>query len=68
MPRICFTSNLKRHVECPDRDVEGEAVRATLEAAFAQNPSLKSDIIDDQGNHWAKAASILPPINSVSFF
>lgn len=48
MPRISFTENLKRHVPCPPQEVEGDTVRAVLEAAFAGNPPLRDYIVDDQ--------------------
>ena len=48
MPRVSFTENLKRHVDCPPRDVEAATVRAALEAVFAENPRLGNYIFDDQ--------------------
>ena len=49
MPRVLFTPNLKRHVECPDVQVAGENVREALDAVFAQHPALRGYVIDDQG-------------------
>ncbi len=49
MPRVSFTGNLGRHLVCPPQTVEGATVRATLEAVFAQNPRLRSYLLDDQG-------------------
>ena len=49
MPQISFTENLKRHIECPPVAVPGVTVREVLEAVFADNPMLKSYILDDQG-------------------
>jgi len=49
MPRISFTSNLQRHVECPVVRTGGATVRAALDEVFAANPRLRSYILDDQG-------------------
>jgi molybdopterin synthase sulfur carrier subunit len=49
MPRVLFTPNLKRHVDCPDTKVEGKNVRDALEAVFAQHPALRGYVVDDQG-------------------
>ena len=49
MPQISFTENLKRHIECPAVAVPGSTVREVLDAVFADNPMLKSYILDDQG-------------------
>jgi len=46
---IAFTPNLERHVECPPRAVEGDSVRAVLDAVFAMNPRLRGYVLDDQG-------------------
>ena len=48
MPRVNFTENLKRHIDCPPREVSGATVRAALAAVFAENPRLGSYILDDQ--------------------
>ena len=48
MPKVSFTENLRRHVECPPQTVPGSTVREALEAVFAQNPQLKSYIVDEQ--------------------
>lgn len=49
MGRIAFTSNLQRHVPCPPAGVRGATVREVLEHVFADNPLLRSYILDDQG-------------------
>jgi molybdopterin converting factor small subunit len=49
MPRVAFTQNLRRHVACPDAEVEGATVRAVLDAVFAGNPPLRGYVLDDQG-------------------
>ena len=49
MPRISFTANLRRHLECPTEQVPGGTVREALEAVFAGNPRLRGYVLDDQG-------------------
>lgn len=49
MPRVSFTPNLRRHVDCPTADVPGRTVREALDAVFAQNPRLRGYVLDDQG-------------------
>ena len=48
MALVNFTENLRRHVECPPAEVPAATVREALEAVFAENPQLKSYIVDDQ--------------------
>lgn len=49
MARVAFTGNLKRHVDCPTAKVAGATVGAVLENLFAENPRLRSYVVDDQG-------------------
>jgi molybdopterin synthase sulfur carrier subunit len=49
MPRVAFTPNLRRHVDCPDVDAAGDTVRRVLDAVFAVNPRLRGYVLDDQG-------------------
>jgi sulfur-carrier protein len=49
MATVHFTSNLRRHVDCPSVESTGTTVRAVLEGAFATNPRLRSYVLDDQG-------------------
>jgi molybdopterin converting factor small subunit len=49
MGRISFTSNLQRHVSCPTVAACGRTVREALDAIFADNPQLRSYLLDDQG-------------------
>lgn len=49
MPRVIFTENLKRHIDCPPADVEGQTVHDALHAVFALNPKLAHYVVDDQG-------------------
>ena len=41
MPRVVFTSNLQRHVACPESDVAGETVAQALTAVFALAPQVR---------------------------
>lgn len=49
MPVIAFTPNLKRHLDTPEVVVPSGTVAAALETVFAQNPRLRSYIVDEQG-------------------
>jgi molybdopterin converting factor small subunit len=48
MPKVVFTANLKRHVDCPEVIVDGETVRQTLDAVFREYQPLRSYVVDDQ--------------------
>jgi molybdopterin synthase sulfur carrier subunit len=50
MAVIHFTSNLRRHVDCPSVTVAGATVRDVLDEAFASNERLKTYVLDDQGH------------------
>jgi molybdopterin converting factor small subunit len=50
MPRVVFTSNLQRHVACPERDVQGATVADALAAVFADAPQIRDYVLDDQGH------------------
>lgn len=47
MPRVLFTPNLQRHVDCPEVSVEGDTVRLSLDAVFASRPQLRGYVIDE---------------------
>lgn len=49
MARVAFTSNLKRHLACSTATADGGTVRDVLDHIFAENPRLRSYILDDQG-------------------
>lgn len=49
MPRIAFTENLKKHIDCPPSAVAADTIRKALDEVFAENPSLRTYILDDQG-------------------
>jgi molybdopterin synthase sulfur carrier subunit len=50
MPKVVFTSQLQRHVPSPTCDVEGDTVRAALDAVFAEHRALRGYVLDDQGS------------------
>jgi molybdopterin synthase sulfur carrier subunit len=50
MPRVVFTSNLQRYVDCPERTVNGTTVRAALEEVFGAQPRVRDYVLDDQGH------------------
>jgi sulfur-carrier protein len=58
MAKVHFTSNLRRHVDCPTVEAAGATVRQILDQAFAQNPRLGTYVLDDQG-HVRKHMRIL---------
>jgi len=49
MPRVTFTANLQRHVECPPADASGATVHEVLESVFATNPRVRGYVLDEQG-------------------
>ena len=48
MAEVHFTSNLRRHVDCPSMAADGSSVRAVLDVVFAANPRLETYVLDDQ--------------------
>jgi molybdopterin synthase sulfur carrier subunit len=48
MPRVVFTSNLRRHIGCPDQNVTGTTVREALDSVFDENQKLRGYLLDDQ--------------------
>ena len=48
MAKVTFTANLMRHVDCPTVQVNGVTVRDVLASVFAENPRLKSYVVDEQ--------------------
>jgi hypothetical protein len=49
MAHVHFTSNLRRHVDCPSLTCNGDTVRKVLTHVFAMNPRLETYVLDDQG-------------------
>jgi len=48
MAKVVFTSNLRRHVPCPETIASGATVREVLDAVFAENPQARGYVLDDQ--------------------
>jgi sulfur-carrier protein len=48
MARVTFTTNLRRHVECPIVEAPGQTVREVLDVVFASNDRLRAYVLDDQ--------------------
>jgi sulfur-carrier protein len=49
MPRVRFTANIQRHVECPPLDVAGATLREVLESYFCEVAGARGYVLDDQG-------------------
>lgn len=49
MARVVFTPHLKKHVECPDREVSGSTVREVFEEIFRGSPALRGYLVDERG-------------------
>lgn len=49
MPKVAFTQNIQRHVECPEILAAGTTVCEVLDNAFTANPRARSYVLDDQG-------------------
>ena len=48
MAKVVFTTNVQRHVGCPDAMAEGHTVREVLEKVFVLNPQARGYVLDDQ--------------------
>lgn len=49
MPKITFTDNIQRHINCPPTQTPGNTVRETLDNLFnQQNRAARNYILDDQ--------------------
>ena len=49
MPRVVFTPNLRRFVDCPESSVAGGTVRACLDEVFARHETLRGYVVDEHG-------------------
>jgi len=50
MPRVVFTSNLQRHVNCPETEVAAGTLRSALEQVFDVQPQARGYVLDEQGH------------------
>jgi hypothetical protein len=48
MPNISFTAHLSQFVPCHPQPVQGRTVRAALEEVFAERPTMRGYLLDDQ--------------------
>jgi len=48
MAKVFFTTNVQRHVECPQAQAAGATVREVLDNVFAHNPQARGYVLDDQ--------------------
>jgi molybdopterin converting factor small subunit len=49
MARVIFTSNLQRHVRCPESTVAGRTVADALQEVFTAQPQIRDYVLDEQG-------------------
>jgi molybdopterin synthase sulfur carrier subunit len=49
MPRVTFTRNLQRHIDCPPGDAPGVTVREVLDGIFMDNPRARDYVLDEHG-------------------
>jgi sulfur-carrier protein len=49
MPKVFFTANLRRHVECSSMEAEGVTVADVLAEVFRMQDRLGAYVLDDQG-------------------
>jgi hypothetical protein len=49
MAEVHFTSNLRRHVDCPSMVAAGATVRDVLAVVFAKQDRLGTYVLDEQG-------------------
>ncbi len=50
MPRVVFTSNLQRHVNCPETEVAAGSLRSVLAQVFDAQPQARGYVLDEQGH------------------
>ena len=50
MARVVFTSNLQRHVSCPETQVAAGTVASALAQVFAAQPRARGYVLDEQGH------------------
>ena len=48
MAKVVFTSNVQRHVVCPEVEAPGRTVREVLDNVVAENAQARGYVLDDQ--------------------
>jgi sulfur-carrier protein len=48
MARVFFTTNLRRHVDCPETEAAGGTVRQVMDRVFESQQRLRGYVLDDQ--------------------
>jgi molybdopterin converting factor small subunit len=48
MTKVVFTSNIQRHIACPETEAGGRTVGEVLENVFARSPRARGYVLDDQ--------------------
>lgn len=48
MAKVVFTTNLRRHVDCPEAFASGATVREVLDKVFTANERIGGYVLDDQ--------------------
>ena len=48
MSKVVFTSNIQRHIACPETEAAGRTVREVLENVFARSPKARGYVLDEQ--------------------
>ncbi len=48
MAKVFFTTNLRRHVDCPTVEATGATVREVLDNVFATHGRVRGYVLDDQ--------------------
>ena len=59
MPRVLFTSQLRRFTATPEVVTTAATLRQALEAAFEHNPRLRGYVLDDQGHLRANVVAFV---------
>lgn len=49
MIKVAFAKAFRRHVDCPDDDVDGATVGAVLANYFDLHPQVRGYVLDDAG-------------------
>ena len=49
MAEISFTSQLRRHVACPDETIDASTLQELLDRYFRKHEGVRNYVLDDQG-------------------